>query len=113
MTHQETISAYKEMTKRFGIISEFQAAQIRNLPLSVAQVASATAEVDIERRCVEYTIDEVSGWRKYVLRGRWGRSAFFKKQFGVIDTILKHILWDDTHLRIRYLGGVVYESPEE
>jgi hypothetical protein len=95
----EQLQQLKCMTVRFGAIHDAQQIQLRNYPMLVSGVKSATTEVDVAAKTVRYLIEHgVDGSDESVLEMR------------NVARYVQTIVWDDAVVLFSCKGEIIYDS---
>lgn len=95
------LAMLKATTERMGVLHEAQLLQIRNYPILLDGIVSATASVDIAGKTIIYDCKSNSNFRK---------TAMKKKAFLRIVWMIQQIVWSDTIVELNVNGKPIYDS---
>jgi hypothetical protein len=100
-SYLEQLQQLKAMTVRTNTIHEAQALQIRNYPLLLKGVQTASASVDIEGQLVTYELKVPKGFRLI---------KFNREMCKNISVWLKTLLWDQTAVVFQVGKRILFDS---
>jgi hypothetical protein len=98
----QQLQALKMATLTTGALHEAQILQLKNYPLTLPSVVSASVAIDTDRKIVAYSLTVKS---KKSLNSKRMRDGIQN-----VTKWVKFVLWDDSIVTFSYKGEVIHDS---